>query len=387
MEKIDKGNLCVGCRACYEICPKQAIQIIEDEDGFAYPIIDEKKCIKCGLCEKTCPLNFNNFKSAKDVKSYIGVSNDLENLMESSSGGAFYSICEVLIEENYTIYGVEFDENFQVIHNYTKSLEHCKKFRKSKYIISNTNGCFSKIVNQLKNDEKVLFSGSPCQVAALYLFLKSKNINYEDKLITCNVLCHGAGSQKLFDIYLKELQKKNKSQIVKYNFKSKKCTNGKYNSRSVDVLFSNNKEKHLEFGQDPFLNAYYTRLFYRESCSKCRFTTNDRASDITLGDAWGIDKIMPNYNPLKGVSLILANTKKGEEVVEKIAKKLNLEKIDSNWALKSQGILNNKPTTLHKNRRLFLKLYKRIGFYKAVNICTWSNILKLKAKKILKYNK
>lgn len=355
---------CMGCRACEDICPKHAIKMEADEETFLYPHINIQKCIKCHICESVCPISFTDFIPADNSNAYIGIHKIPQIVENSSSGGAFSAICEELIKKNYTVYGAKFDKKLQVIHSYEKELEKCEVFKKSKYIQSNINGSYNKIANQLSHNENVLFSGVPCQIAALKMYLRLKKID-TNNLFTVSLLCHGTPSQELFDIYIKEKSEIENSNIIKYTFKSKKHSN----SRSAEITYSNGKQEYVDQHSDPFLKAYYTRLFYRKSCMYCKFARKDRVADITIADAWKIEKIIPKLNPLKGVSLIITSTVRGEKTFQNLKKSMEIYTIASQWAFSSQRLFS-MPTQSHPKRSIFFKKLREVGFYQAVEETT-----------------
>ena len=358
-------NECYGCRACYEICPFNCISMVENAEGFVYPIVDSSKCIECHLCEKTCPQNYSfnswNFKQ----QAYVGKHESNDVCFNSSSGGAFTALYEIAIREKYVVYGVKWGLDFKVQHDRASNEDECKTFRKSKYILSDTNGCFQKISNDLTSGQKVLFSGSPCQCAALHMYLKAKKIS-DNNLIIVDIVCHGAPCQKVFNKYLNELQPYNKS-IFEFRFKNKIEYCGQVNSRTAQVIFGDGKTIILDSKTDPFMKGYYGRLFYRVSCGSCKFARIERPSDITLGDAWHIEDIYSDLDSLSGVSLILSNSQKGEKFISEIFDVMHLRKVDVEWAHKANAQLNS-PTIMHKNRNIFFKELDIAGFEKAVAI-------------------
>ena len=345
--------------------------MVEDAETFIYPKINKILCINCNLCEKVCPLNFKDFISYSDVRAYVGTYRSKEVIYESSSGGAFTAIYETLIDKGYIVYGVRYDENLKVIHDSARTLEECKSFRKSKYVQSNTNGCFEKIASDLKSGSKVLFSGVSCQCAALDSYLKTKRIN-SDNLITVNLLCHGVPSQRMFDEYKKaeeEEEEEEASMFFQFRFKNKMAQESLVNSRTAYAEFKNGHHYIRTIADDAFLRGYYKRLFYRPACAVCPFTRKERITDFTIADAWGIEKIYKEYNTLEGVSLLLLNTKKAFDNFDKIQEKMELREVSAEWALNSQGLFS-KPTTMHPNRDKFFNLWRKVGFKKAVFIST-----------------
>lgn len=359
---------CCGCGACVDICPKNAISLSQDKETFLYPIIDRKKCVDCGLCEKACPLNFSCFQNCNSVKSYVGTYKSKNVIYDSSSGGAFTAIYQTFIKLGYIVYGVQFSEQLKVVHGKAFSEKECEKFRKSKYIQSNTVGCFKSIEKDLCSGNRVLFSGVSCQCAALVSYLDAKNISKEN-LVTVNLLCHGVPSQAIFDKYLEEERKEEGAIVYQYKFRNKEPKRDKVNSRTALIEFSNGNKYIRTMDNDPFLRGYYTRLFYRPSCETCHFTCKERLTDFTIADAWNIEKIKPNYRPVEGVSLILFNTEKARSTFNSIEEIMDLEEVSSEWALTSQRLFR-APTDMHKNRDQFFELWQKIGFKKAVFKCT-----------------
>ncbi len=364
MSILLNNQKCCGCGACESICPKKAITLVEDDESFLYPQINQDLCIDCNLCEKTCPLSFDAYTPASDISAYVGLNQSGEALFESSSGGAFTALYEVYIRKGYRVYGVAFDQNHKVIHCGASTLEECEKFRKSKYVQSYYNNVYECIVQDLKKGTKVLFSGTSCQCAALRLYLATKRVDSQN-IVIINVLCHGVPSQKMFDTYLDELQKETKLQVIRYQFKNKSPKDGKINTRTALIEFDDGTKKVREIANDAFLRGYYTRLFYRPSCAVCPFAREERLSDFTILDAWNIEKIMPEYDSLSGVSLILFNTEKSKQQLAEIQSKMTLNEVSTQWALSSQELFH-EPTSMHRNRKLFFQLWSKMGFTKAV---------------------
>lgn len=293
---------------------------------------------------------------------------------ESSSGGAFTAIYEYAINLGYHIFGVKFSNDLKVMHAEAKSTKECEEFRKSKYIMSDINDCYIKISELLKNNEKVLFTGTPCQCLALILFLEAKRI-CKSNLITVDLVCHGAPNQDIFNSYILELEKKKKEKIFRYVFKQKNKINGKVNSRSAQIIYMSGKKEIVNYDNDPFLRGYYSRLFYRPSCNYCGFAQPNRVSDLTIGDAWGIQSEYKDWDPLKGVSLLIANTYQGKNILDKLGIKMDLRQVSLQWAIKNNSALI-EPTKPHINREKFFKEWQEIGFYRAVYKCTNKSIFR-----------
>lgn len=375
---------CVGCGACKDVCPQKCISMHPDKEGFLYPEIDKSCCINCHLCEKVCPTSFTDFPKDNPV-AYAGVHNEKDVINNSSSGGAFSAIYNLLLGEGYIVWGVRFDDDFRVVHDFAENTLECLKFRKSKYVLSDTNSCFDKIKVQLENGKKVLFTGTPCQCAALHKYLDAKKAK-KDGLIVIDLICHGAPNQTLFDEYLREKEAKFNKKILSYSFKNKLPIRGTVNSRTAQIIFDDYSEELVGIEDDAFLKGYYSRLFYRPSCAKCKFARKERVSDLTLGDAWQIENIIKDWNSLSGVSLILANTKKGQRLLDLINREMILKPVDISWAMQTNSNLV-RPTEMHKKRAVFFKLRHKYGFEKAVYTSTKRSFVRKilsKCKRIIK---
>ena len=368
LEDFNKKK-CTGCTACKNICPTNAIKMIEDEEGFYYPTADKTKCIDCHLCEKVCPINKKIPQIEPKVYSYTTIKET--DLMKASSGGAFGDIVNTFFEdENINVYGCIFDKDNNAIHIGVRNKKDIDLFKKSKYVQSNLLDVFKEIKENLNNGEKVIFSGTPCQISGLKSFL---NKEY-DNLLLIDIICHGVPSQKLLDLYFEEESKLNNSKVKKINFREKvKEKNGHFNSRYVKLTFENGKSLIKGLKESTYLKGFQNRLFYRPSCYACIFSKINRLSDITIADAWGIEKIDLNADEHKGVSCIIINTKKGKEVFEKMngsKKKLPIQfVIDNNESY-------TKPTKLHKNREKFFSKLNSDNFGYLVNKYTKRSIFR-----------
>ena len=242
---------------------------------------------------------------------------------------------------------------------------------------SNISTCFKLIENDLKKGLSVLFTGTSCQCAAINKYLIAKRVS-TDRLCTINLLCHGVPSQHLFDVYKNELETKSKRKIKSYTFKNKKPVNGIINSRTAEIIYDNGITELVGIEQDSFLKMYYSKLAYRPSCMNCQFACRERIADITVADAWNIEQIMRDLNPLAGISMILVNSCKGADLFKSVKTTIKHEKISTEWALNSQSLFK-EPTKAHKNRNDFLKSYQNEGFdYSVWKYTKLSLIIRLK---------
>ena len=194
---------CCGCTACVQVCPKQCILFKEDEEGFLYPEIDQTICIDCGRCDLVCPV-INPYENRKPIKTYAAKNKDECIRKKSSSGGIFTLLAEQTVKEGRCVFGARFDDNWDVVHDYEETINGLAKFRGSKYTQSNIGNTYRQCKEQLKQSRKVLYSGTPCQIAGLNHFL---NKDYHN-LITVDFVCHGVPSPKVWRLYKQELLNK-----------------------------------------------------------------------------------------------------------------------------------------------------------------------------------
>lgn len=199
MIDIKKKEDCVGCNACVQRCPKTCIFMIEDEQGFLYPKVDLNKCIDCHLCEKVCPV-INQAEPIKPIRTYAAKNNNEEDKETSSSGGVFFALVEYVIKEKQgVVFGARFNDKWEVVHDYAEAIKDAEAFKGSKYVQSRIGDNFKKAEEFLKSGRTVLFSGTPCQIAALRLFLRK---DYGAQLITVDIACHGVPSPLVWKDYL-----------------------------------------------------------------------------------------------------------------------------------------------------------------------------------------
>lgn len=310
MIKTNDKKDCCGCSACVQRCPKQCISLYEDEEGFLYPRVDKTVCIDCGLCEKVCPV-LNQSEGHEPVAVYAAKNPNEEIRMQSSSGGIFTMLAERIIDEGGVVFGACWDKDWNVVHDYAESKEDIAKFRGSKYVQSNIGETFKQTETFLIEGRKVLFSGTPCQIAGLKHFL----LKDYDNLLTIEIICHSVPSPGVWQQYLTEKLQTigwNKSDIRHISFRSK-ATGWKGYSFMIE-----NKDGNVfsELGsKNAFMRGFLANLYTRPSCQKCPAKQLKSGSDITLGDFWGINSLMPEIDDDKGVSVVIVNTEKGREAM------------------------------------------------------------------------
>ena len=302
-------ELCNGCHTCYSLCPKKAIKMVVNTEGFLFPQINNESCIECGLCEKICPVLNPITKENEQTAAYAIINNDEEIRLQSSSGGVFSAIAQDVIKQNGIVFGAKFDSDFNVIHGYTDSIEGLLDFRGSKYVQSAIGEAYKDCKNFLEEGRQVLFSGTPFQIAGLQSFLGK---NY-DNLLLVDIICHGVPSPLLWTEYKRTLEKKFASRMVKTAFRRKDYGWKQY---SLAVTFGNASEYCNTLRQDSYLKLFLKDVCLRESCYNCKYKTAKRIADITIADFWGIQNEYPELDDDKGTSFVITHSDKGQKIID-----------------------------------------------------------------------
>ncbi len=356
---------CTGCMACIDSCPVSAISLETSKKGFIYPKIDNDICIKCGLCDKICKTILSNNKKINNtlipIKIYAAKNKNESIRNRSSSGGVFYELTELILKNDGYVCGAIYNDRFEVEHVLTNDRKIRDKMQGSKYVQSNMYKLYEKIEEKLKQNKKVLFSGTPCEVAGVYKFLRCKNVCL-DELYTCDIICHGVPSPKIFSDYLKDLENKYNSKIVDINFRYKE---NNY-TQNIKIEFENG-ENYISnyFKGDYFYNLFLKDYILRDSCYRCDYANMNRISDITIGDFWGIEKSIDNFDDKRGVSLVFINTDKGNGIFSKISDKFNL--IES----KEEDCMQNnlkRPCRIPQNYNKMWKTYIEKGYLELIKM-------------------
>ena len=341
MINIKNKKDCCGCSACVQKCPKQCISLYEDNEGFLYPRVNTVSCINCGLCERVCPV-LNQAEERTPMEVFAAKNPNEEIRKESSSGGIFTLLAEQTIDTGGVVFGVKWNEHFEAVHAYTETKDGLADFRGSKYVQSQVGETFKQAEQFLKQGRHVLYSGTPCQIAALKLYLQKEY----DNLLAVDIICHGTPSPGVFRWYLSEelqmsfarqngkkikfdqlssitsiakadiLAKELGFKIKNIRFRDKKLGWKKFSFvLSLEHLSSieNNKISiSSPLNENAFLRGFLRNIYLRPSCYACPARSGKSGSDITLADYWGIDSLIPKLDDDLGVSGITINTNKGK---------------------------------------------------------------------------
>lgn len=314
-----KEELCCGCGACYQTCPKQCIHMEQNKRGFLIPIVDENICVNCGACIKTCPEQSQPLM--KMVKNaYVAIAKNKEILNMSTSGGIFGILSESVITAGGCVYGCMWNQQGYAQQGKIECIQELEKIQKSKYVQSDTKRTFIEVQNDLKQGRNVLYSGTACQIAGLRKFLNGR----EENLITVEVACHGVPSPGLFQKYIcwKEKREGNKIEEVQFRNKEKHKKGEHY---KFCLKYADGKKRYYLSNEDPYYGAFLEGRTLRKTCYHCKYKQSERVSDILLGDYWGVEKEHPKFPAQYGASAIVISSDKGMQLFESIKSQLIVE--------------------------------------------------------------
>lgn len=336
LETGDKVKCC-SCGNCAKICPVNALTMTENIEGFFYPEIDKTKCVGCGLCASVCVYNAKtDFGNA--LCSYAVQHKDPEILKKSSSGGVFFAVAKWMIDRGGIVFGCVFDDDMRPIMAQAKTLEECVPMHGSKYVEADLNGSFEKVKELLEEGRSVLYTGSPCMIASLKLFLGQTDIS---GLYTLEFLCHGVPSRKLFGANVKYLEQKYRGKVIAYSFRDKTLGWG----QATNVRFDNGKQKYLDASWQPYHCGYIKGYLNRYSCYDCPFEGESRCADITMGDFWGAYSLFhERRRASNGVSLMIVSSQKGMKIFDDVKDGLTLVESSVEEMAKENGTLRRRKT-------------------------------------------
>lgn len=319
MIHIAEKNKCCGCHACYNSCPKHCITMKEDEEGFLYPSISRESCIECGICEKVCPVLDEEIRPIP-IGAYAAQSKDGDLLFNSSSGGIFSVLALNVIEKGGVVFGAAFSLDYkEVYHIAIDNSTELAKLRTSKYVQSRIGESYQAVRNLLDDGKEVLFSGVPCQISGLKKYLKKE---YEN--LTCiDVICHGVPSPELWKRYLINLEQTYQGIITDVNFRQKKHDWKNFGTSKV----SDGTEIYASKNTDSYMQMFLRNYSLRPSCYSCQTKLVGSNADITLGDFWGIENVVPNMNDGRGTSAVVINSAKGHRLFQESIAGLETKKV------------------------------------------------------------
>ena len=347
--KTNDINDCCGCGACVNICPKNAISMQKDEYGYDYPRIDQSKCIECKLCTKVCEqIGTNNSKMP--LKAFAGSHRNKEILKKSSSGGVFSALAEYFLTNGGAVCGCIFDDNLNAVHICTEKESDFLKIRKSKYLQSNVGFIYREIKKRLQTGQLVLFTGTPCQVAALYAVVG----RHWNNLTTMDLICHGVPSQLLFNRFLQYLETKHKTKIIDFDFRSKKYGWKRFSMEFTDI---NHRIVNIGKAREFYIPAFTGGNTIRSACLACKYACPNRIGDITVGDFWGYEKVPLKCDTSWGTSAFTLNTENAIELFDILRNKLVCTELDYSIIVRGNTCLRN-PTPRGEKREMYMDALK-----------------------------
>lgn len=356
--------------ACFSGCNHQAIIMTEDVCGFVYPVIQEDKCVNCGVCMAVCPVN-HPVTNSPSVTVYATYSKDDADRMSSTSGGASSVMAQCIIRQGGVVYGCVQQSYETTEHVRIEEGKELYKIKGSKYVQSNIGDIFRQVKKDLSSGKQVLFTGTPCQIAGLRSFLRKDYAG----LVTVDLVCHGVPSARLLKEHMQEILERKKLQGKAYKVYFR--TKGEHESDLKYGIFLNDvKGKStedivvaIEYPRDYYITGFMCGLFHRACCYSCSYASPHRISDITIGDYWGIGETVLSTE--RGISAVLLNTEKGIHFFELCKDELVYEEREVLEAVRGNGQLQH-PSVKNKNCEQFRRLYPRLGFSGAARRCLYS---------------
>lgn len=352
MNRIDlDSNYCCGCAACANICSHKAITMVEDSKGFIVPVINDDKCVDCGLCKKVCDFKKEKLTENNTLHAYSLVNKDANIVKNSTSGGAFTALSDVILKDGGMVVGAIMEDDFIVHHVITNNTSTRNKMRGSKYVQSAMGGIYIEIKEALKKGKKVLFTGTPCQCASVKSFFG----DIFENLYIVDFLCHGVPNNKMFKEHIHFLEGHYRNKIVNFTFRDKRYGWNPYNNNNT---YNANGTVGSRLINQAYYNFFIANLSLRDGCYNCKYRSLHKPSDITIADFWGIEKLTQKKNHT-GVSLVLSHSDKGEAFLHKTHPSCRLTEYPFEKILYRIAL---KPAKRPKELTVFWDTYKTKGY-------------------------
>ena len=321
MIELQAKEKCFGCGACGAICPREAISFTADAEGYLYPAIDPGKCIQCRLCQKVCPVGKQQPLETGYPKAYAAKHRDEHTLRASSSGGVFSALAQRwATRKGGTVYGAVFTPDFGVQHIRAEEDADWKRMRGSKYPQSRLEPqIYHALERDVRAQRRVLFSGTPCQVAAVRSYLECKHLPADNCLFS-DLVCHGAASPAVWQAMLEDISNKyGKPQEISFRAKDEGVSVHllKIVTEKGDITQQAKREY-------AFYNVYSSLCMMRPSCYQCPYSSLKRPGDFTMGDYPDLKRQHPDFFSETGVSSLLVNTAKAETQLPDLEQEMDL---------------------------------------------------------------
>lgn len=339
--------VCMGCGACLNACPHGCISMMEDPEGFLFPVIDQGRCSDCGICSRMCKMAHTSPLHPRS-KSVLAAWNHDDGIRQrSSSGGVFIQLAKEVLSHGGVVNIVRFDDEFSLHHVLVDNVSEVLDVQGSKYVQSDTGRVYHDVRVALSDGKEVLFVSTPCQIAGLKAFLGREY----DGLVTCDFICHGVPSPGYFRKYVRQRIKSlcidGASDYIFRNLRAWgwRCAIQTRGGGCID----------FDSQSDPYMGSFLSGLNYRECCYNCKFATERRCSDLTIGDFWSVkDFGLLTRKYEKGTSLLLINTMKGRGMLSRISSCLDLNEFP--WFATAANRQLYMPAARPKARECFYKV-------------------------------
>ena len=332
----------------------------KDEEGFLYPSVNEKTCIRCDLCNRVCPINKQAIQNMRKPLAYAAYALKKEIRLQSSSGGIFTLLAEYVLDQNGVVFGAAYDDNWMVHHICIEDKNELWKLRGSKYLQSRVEDTYKIAKKALVEGKMVLYSGVACQISGLKSFLGKEY----DNLVTVDVLCHGVPTPKLWEKYIRQHMQQQSSCLKAVSFREKNLGWKKF---SMKLVFENQSVYTRPFTQDDFMKLFLKNICLRPSCYDCRFKGINRESDLTIGDFWGIENVLPDMDDDQGTSVVLVQSEKGQQIFKELSKKMRTKEIDVEIALPITAESRHSVAE-HPKRKVFFEKIDRWSIDKCMKL-------------------
>jgi len=341
---------CCGCGACADVCPKDAVRMARDREGFLYPKVSRLRCVSCGRCQQVCPLPRPEPEALEHL--YFGARAKEEGLrLGSSSGGMFPVLARHVFAQGGVVYGAAYDEHMAVAHREARNEEELEGLKRTKYVQSRLDGVYRRVEARLKEGRQVLFCGMPCQVQALRRFLGRPY----PALLAVDLVCYGVPSPGVWERYVRHLQKVHGGHLTGFSFRDKRNRDsGHTRAYTIDGT-----EYAGPLNSDPYCQLMFRNYTLRPACHACPYCAPERDSDITIGDFWGVEKVRPEMDDGMGISLVILHTARGRAAWEAVRDRLEYFQCRREETLQPRL---TGPTPASEGRAVFMKYYRRLSF-------------------------
>ena len=349
-----KKEECTGCGACASICPKGAITMQPDAEGFCYPAVDSTLCVSCDLCEKRCPVGAAH--EAHSVQAFGAQHRDAAVRGASSSGGVFTALACRMVSQGGVVFGAAFDDRLHVEHIGAMDESEIAGMRGSKYVQSDAADAIANAAALLARGIPVLFTGTPCQIDGLLARVRGKD---REKLLTVDFVCHGVPSPGVFASYIESLERAHGQRVTAYTFRDKRL--GWKNFSAVATLEDGTQLSGAQT-DEPFLYGFLQNLYLRPSCTQCTALRGaQHRADLTIADLWGAQDVCPERDDDTGLSLVMVNTQKGRQALREAERELTV------FPMRTDALLRYNPSiehtaVAHPKRARFFRMYEKHGF-------------------------